>query len=105
MSSLSLIKQQKRAIISHRYRTDNVKGFTQVLTTLAPLAALWYCAVLSVGHSLWLTAGVTLLMSLFLIRVFVLMHECGHGSLFRTAWLNRAFGFLFGVLSGMPQFV
>ena len=33
------------------------------------------------------------------------MHECGHGSLFRTQWLNRACGFLLGVVSGMPQFV
>jgi acyl-lipid omega-6 desaturase (Delta-12 desaturase) len=105
VSSLSLVKQHKRTIISHRYRAENVKGFTQVLTTLAPLAALWVCAVLSTGFSPWLTAGVTLLMSLFLIRTFVLMHECGHGSLFRTAWLNKAFGFLFGVVTGMPQFV
>ena len=100
MSSLSILKQQKRAVISPRYRTDNVKGFTQVFTTLAPLAALWFGAVLSAGFSLWLTAGVTLLMSLYLIRAFVLMHECGHGSLFRTAWLNRALGFVFGVLAG-----
>jgi omega-6 fatty acid desaturase (delta-12 desaturase) len=33
------------------------------------------------------------------------MHECGHGSLFRTQWLNRAFGFILGVISGMPQYV
>jgi omega-6 fatty acid desaturase (delta-12 desaturase) len=33
------------------------------------------------------------------------MHECGHGSLFRSRWLNRVFGFLLGVLSGMPQYV
>ena len=33
------------------------------------------------------------------------MHECGHGSLFRTQRLNRAFGFLLGVVSGMPQYV
>jgi omega-6 fatty acid desaturase (delta-12 desaturase) len=33
------------------------------------------------------------------------MHECGHGSLFRTQCLNRAFGFLLGVVSGMPQYV
>jgi len=105
VSSLRLIKQHKRSIISYRYRASNAKGLAQVLTTLAPLAALWFCAVLSVSFSLWLTAGVTLIMSLFLIRVFVLMHECGHGSLFRTAWLNKAFGFLFGVLAGMPQFV
>ena len=46
-----------------------------------------------------------LLISLFSLRVFTLMHECGHGSLFRTHWLNRAFGFLLGVVSGMPQYV
>ena len=33
------------------------------------------------------------------------MHECGHGSLFRSARLNRVFGFVFGVVSGMPQYV
>jgi acyl-lipid omega-6 desaturase (Delta-12 desaturase) len=42
---------------------------------------------------------------LFTLRVFALMHECGHGSLFRTQRLNRAFGFLLGVVSGMPQYV
>ena len=46
-----------------------------------------------------------LLISLFTLRVFALMHECGHGSLFRTQPLNRAFGFLLGVVSGMPQYV
>jgi fatty acid desaturase len=25
--------------------------------------------------------------------------------LFRSQWLNRAFGFLLGVVSGMPQYV
>jgi acyl-lipid omega-6 desaturase (Delta-12 desaturase) len=105
VSSLSILKKQKRAIISQGYTSDNGKGLTQVFTTLVPLAALWFCAVSSAGISLWLTAGVTVLISLFLVRAFVLMHECGHGSLFRTAWLNQAFGFLFGVLAGMPQFV
>jgi len=42
---------------------------------------------------------------MFLVRGFVLMHECGHGSLFRTARLNKMFGFIFGVLSAMPAYV
>jgi omega-6 fatty acid desaturase (delta-12 desaturase) len=46
-----------------------------------------------------------LLISLFTLRVFALMHECGHGSLFRSPTLNRLFGFLLGVISGMPQYV
>ncbi len=105
MPSINRVKQQKRAIINQHTQADNVKGFTQVLTTLVPLSALWYAALLSAGMSYWLTAGVTLLMSLFLLRVFVLMHECGHGSLFRVARLNKTFGFIFGVVSGMPQYV
>jgi acyl-lipid omega-6 desaturase (Delta-12 desaturase) len=42
---------------------------------------------------------------LLTLRVFALMHECGHGSLFRSQWLNRATGFVLGVICGMPQYV
>jgi omega-6 fatty acid desaturase (delta-12 desaturase) len=42
---------------------------------------------------------------LFDLRLFVLMHDCGHDSLFRSRRGNRAMGFVFGVLAGMPQMV
>src|SRR5882672_582944 len=96
MSSIARIKQQKRSIINQHAKPDNRKGFAQVLTTLVPLAALWWIDVQSVDVSYGLIAGATLLMSLFMVRVFVLMHDCGHDSLFRTAALNRSFGFAFG---------
>ncbi len=86
-------------------KADNGKGLMQVGMTLLPLAFLWWAIPLSVSFSYWLTALVSLFISLYALRVFVLMHECGHGSLFRTPSLNRAFGFLFGVISGMPQYV
>src|SRR6266513_899234 len=105
MSSVTRIKQQKRTIVDRHIEADNARGFAQVLTTLAPLAALWYAAALSAGVSYWLTAGAALLMSLFVLRAFLLMHDCGHGSLFRTARLNKTFGFVFGVVWGMPQYV
>lgn len=105
MASIRIIKEQKRAIIRRYTQADNVKGLTQVLTTLLFLGLLWWVAVRSVGVSRWLTALAVLLISLFALRVFVLMHECGHGSLFRTQRLNRACGFLLGVIAGMPQYV
>jgi omega-6 fatty acid desaturase (delta-12 desaturase) len=105
VSSIDRIKEQKRAIILGHTQADNVKGLTQVMTTLAFLALLWWVAVLSVKVSHWLTAAAILLISLFTLRAFALMHECGHGSLFRTRSLNRGFGFLLGVVSGMPQYV
>jgi omega-6 fatty acid desaturase (delta-12 desaturase) len=105
MSSIARIKRQKRSIINQHVTPDNRKGFTQVLTTLVPLSALWWVAAQSADVSYWLTAAVILLMSLFLVRLFVLMHDCGHGSLFRTAALNRSFGFGFGVVAGISQYV
>jgi acyl-lipid omega-6 desaturase (Delta-12 desaturase) len=77
----------------------------QILSTLVPLGLLWWSALLCARVSYSLTAAMTLLISLFTLRVFALMHECGHGSLFRSQRLNRAFGFLLGVIAGMPQYV
>ncbi|HEY6417932.1 MAG TPA: fatty acid desaturase, partial [Candidatus Binataceae bacterium] len=105
MSSVRHIKEQKRAIIRRHAQADNVRGLTQVLTTLASLVLVWWVAMLSFDVSHWLTVAAVLLISLLSVRVFTLMHECGHGSLFRSQWLNRGFGFLLGVVSGMPQYV
>ena len=105
MPTVASLKELKRTIIDRHVRRDDARGSAQALTTLLPLGALWYGAVASAAVSYWLTAAVVALMTLFLLRVFVLMHECGHASLFRTNRLNRAFGFVFGVISGMPQYV
>jgi omega-6 fatty acid desaturase (delta-12 desaturase) len=104
-SAIARIKREKRAIINQYARPDNLIGFSQAATTLVPLAALWYAAVLSVDVSYWLTAGITAVMVLFLLRVFMMMHETGHGTLFRTGSLNRAFGYVFGIVSGLPTYV
>ena len=105
LSSISRIKEQKKDIISRHAQADNGRALIQVLTTLASFALLWWVALMSVHLSYWLTAVAVLLISLFTLRAFTLMHECGHGSLFRSQRLNRAFGFLLGVISGMPQYV
>jgi omega-6 fatty acid desaturase (delta-12 desaturase) len=70
-----------------------------------PLTLLWCTAAFSTRWSYLVTVGALLLISLFTLRVFALMHECGHNSLFRSPRLNRGFGFLLGVISGMPQYV
>jgi omega-6 fatty acid desaturase (delta-12 desaturase) len=104
-STIGCIKEQKRLIIRQHSKSSNLKGLAQVATTFGSLAVLWWAAAMSVGVSVWLTAVSVLLISLFTLRVFALMHECGHGSLFHSQGLNRGFGFLLGVVAGMPQYV
>lgn len=105
MSSIQQIKHQKQAIIRGFAASSNPRGLSQAANTLTPMVLLWWVATWSAQFSYWWVAGATVLLCLFTLRVLVLMHECGHGSLFRTRWLNRAFGFLFGAIAGMPQYV
>lgn len=104
-SPIQQVKDARREISTRHARTDDVRGLTQALTTLLCLALAWAFAVWSVQISLWLTAAAVIVIGLFTLRVFALMHDCGHGSLFRTPRLNRAFGFVLGVVAGMPQYV
>ena len=98
-------RRHKCALVRRFAKSDDLKGLTQLFTTLVPLVLLWWSAIRCADLSPWLPVVPSLLLVLFLVRAFGLMHECGHGSLFRSPGLNRAVGFLLGVLSGMPQYV
>ena len=96
--------QACKSDIVDRFATpSNLRGSLQFLSVFAPIAALWIVIQQTWLDSPWLDAAATAALSLFLLRGFVLMHDCGHHSLFRTKWLNRLGGFLLGVLSGLPQ--
>jgi acyl-lipid omega-6 desaturase (Delta-12 desaturase) len=93
-------------ILVRTYATpSDARGAWQTGTTLIPLALLWWACAASLAVSAWLTALLVLPLALFHLRVFALLHDCGHGCLFRSGWLNRAVGFVYGVVSGMPQYV
>lgn len=105
MASIQTLKEQKSTLIRRYTRSDDGKGLAQALTTLTAIAGLWWLAVMLAGVSRWFCILTVPALSLFTLRVFALMHECGHNSLFRSHRLNQAFGFVLGVISGMPQYV
>ncbi|HLH32506.1 MAG TPA: fatty acid desaturase, partial [Terriglobia bacterium] len=52
-------------------------------------------------NSIWQWAMIPVF-SAFLIRMFVLFHDCGHGSLFRSYRANALVGSVFGYVMGIP---
>jgi acyl-lipid omega-6 desaturase (Delta-12 desaturase) len=84
---------------------SNKIGARQVLLTVVPFILLWVGCVYCVEISRWFAVPFIVLISLFIMRAFVLMHDCGHGSLFESKRANQLVGFLLGVMTGMPQFV
>jgi len=97
-------------VIKPYLRRSNAKAFWQVLSTLAPIAGLWWLIArvtqtsLSFGIKGLALIPVLGLLTLFSSRVFSLMHDCGHGSLFKTSWINRTIGFFLGCLNAIPQY-
>ena len=105
MNSSDRIKEEAPTIFKKYADRSNAKAAIQCLNTLVPYGALFYLAMTSLATSLWLAAAYTLLLSLFIVRTFMLMHDAGHLSLFQSRNLNAISGFFTGVVVGMPQYV
>ncbi|MEO0457866.1 MAG: fatty acid desaturase [Cyanobacteria bacterium P01_A01_bin.114] len=85
-------------------QSNDIRATYQVLNTVVPYLLLWFLAFRALSISLWLLPPILVLMILFSVRCFSLMHDCGHYSLFRSKKVNRAVGFMLGVLNAIPQY-
>jgi omega-6 fatty acid desaturase (delta-12 desaturase) len=56
----------------------------------------------SLEISYWITAALAIVASGFLARIFIMLHDCGHGSFFKSKRANDCLGFIAGVLSFTP---
>lgn len=74
----------------------------QLLNTLVPYVLLWALMILTIEVSYALTLGLAVVASGFLVRVFIIFHDCAHGSFVKTARMNRLLGTLTGVLVFTP---
>ena len=82
-----------------RYRQpSDGRGIVEIGITLVPLVALWVLiwATLDVGY--WLSLLLAVPAAGFLVRLFMIQHDCGHGAFFRhrlaNDWVGRAIGVL-----------
>ncbi len=79
---------------------DKLKTSWQLLNTLVPYFFLWYLMVLSInlGYSYIWTLVLAIPAAAFLVRIFILFHDCTHNSFFKSKGANTFFGYLLGVL-------
>jgi len=78
------------------------RGLWQTGTTLAAYAATWVLLLVLQPISWWLTIPLILLAAALQVRVFILFHDCCHGSLLPWSRANQLLGYLTGVLTFTP---
>jgi len=76
----------------------------QMVNTLGPYAILWYLMYLSLAVSYWLTLPLAILAGGFVVRIFIIFHDCGHGSYFKSKTANGIVGFISGMLTLTPYY-
>ena len=73
------------------------------MTTALPLVGLWATMITTVDVSYWLTLALSVPAAAFTVRLFIIQHDCGHRSFFRSARLNDWLGSLIGVVTLTPH--
>jgi omega-6 fatty acid desaturase (delta-12 desaturase) len=95
---------QLRRLIAPFAGADDGRAWFQLATTGLLFILGWSAMAVGVAHG-W-GYGWVLLLALpvagLYVRLFILQHDCGHGSFFRSPRLNDAVGRVLGVVTLMP---
>lgn len=91
-----------RAAILKYQRPSTRLALWQIATTLVPYGLLWYLAYRLKEISPWLMIAPAIMAGALLVRVFIILHDCGHGSFLRSRRANDVVGFMAGVMTFTP---
>jgi acyl-lipid omega-6 desaturase (Delta-12 desaturase) len=96
--------QKSDFVLTPYMKSNDFRATWQIVNTVVPYVLLWFLAVRVAAISYWLLPPIVMMMTLFSVRCFSLMHDCGHYSLFNSKKINRLVGFGLGVVNAIPQY-
>jgi acyl-lipid omega-6 desaturase (Delta-12 desaturase) len=91
-----------REIVARYQRTEVHRAILQLIVTLGPLAGLFVLMAWSLGVSYWLTLLLAIPTAGFLVRTFIIMHDCAHSSFLPWRLANDWIGAITGYLTLTP---
>jgi omega-6 fatty acid desaturase (delta-12 desaturase) len=77
-------------------------GLGQIASSFLPFLALYALMYASLALSYWVTLALSLVAAGFVIRIFIIQHDCGHGSFFRSPRANLWVGTLCSLVTFTP---
>ncbi len=106
LSSLELEILEKlknwKDIIAEYQVPNRKKAVLQMVTTFLPYIALWILMYFAWSYSMILTIGLGLINSFFMVRIFIIQHDCGHQSFLGSRRWNNFIGWICSLFSTIP---
>lgn len=105
MSKENTSKRSKPAWLQivKQYQTPTIpKSIWQVINSFGPYFLIWVLMVYSLSVTYWLTLVLAIVAAGFLTRIFIIQHDCGHQSFFKSRRTNDLLGTFSGLLTFTP---
>ena len=91
------------AKLATQYREPSrVRSLFELIVTIGALTLLWVAMWASLHIGYWLTLLLAVPTAGFVVRVFMIQHDCGHGAFFHTRSVNDWVGRVLGIITLTP---
>ena len=90
------------ALLAPYRKPDTTRSIWQLSTAVTMYVGTWVLMYLCLDISYWLVLALALPAAFFMMRLFIIQHDCGHGSFFKSTRAADITGFILGVLTLTP---
>ena len=90
---------QLRKFIAPFEKADVKSSVRQLVNTIPPFILAWFLAYQALDVSIWLTIALSVVAAAFVIRTFIIFHDCTHGSFFKNKKANAIVGTITGIMT------
>jgi omega-6 fatty acid desaturase (delta-12 desaturase) len=96
-------KHPLSSLVAPFARPDRSRALAEAFETFVPYLALIVAMTAAArrGHP-WMTLALAIPAAAFLVRIFIIFHDCCHGSFFSSSRANRLMGYVTGLLTLTP---
>lgn len=89
-------------IVKEYQKPDTTKAVLQVITSFGPFLLIWALMYWSLDVSYGLTLALGFLNAFFVVRIFIIQHDCGHRSYLKSQTWNNIVGQICSLISMIP---
>lgn len=102
MTSNTEKTKQLRKDVAPFAKSDAKKSIQQIINTIIPLLVLWAAGYMIASTSILASIGLSIISAGFVVRAFIIFHDCTHGSFFKSKKANDIIGLITGVITSFP---
>lgn len=91
-----------RSMIAEYQIPSTKKAVIQMVNTFLPFLGLWVLMYFSLNWSIWITLLLAFVNAFFMVRIFIIQHDCGHQSFTVSKKANNIIGFVCSLFCSLP---